>query len=77
VRLHLDGQLVERADAADLEFDSRVTFLTRPCLRPSSMLPSRSWTRGLRQGLVRKRSGAPGAWQGLHPAPKCCVSQLR
>src|SRR4029077_21128607 len=48
-----------------------VYSLTRPCLRPSSMsCMERNEGYGLRQGLVRKIRGAPGARQGLLPAPK-------
>jgi putative ABC transport system permease protein len=39
-----------------------VTVLTRPCLRPSSMWwINPEWECGLRQGLVKQQSGAPGA----------------
>ena len=59
-------RIVEKAYQAE---KNRLQTLTRPCLRPSSMsCTDRRAGHGLRQGLVRKR-GAPGARQGLYPAP--------
>jgi hypothetical protein len=64
------GIALFRAGAA-FAHDDLSPYLTRPCLRPSSMLcTDRSDGIGLRQGLVRKIRGAPGAWQGLRPAPR-------